>query len=564
MDKPILFLVAHERSLLDALESDLARRFSNDCRILCESSPAEGLATLRTLAAESAPVALLIVDQRMPEMTGVQFLVEAHALLSMAKRILLVERDYTQANPIVPAMTLGQIDYHLVKPWLPELGLYPAVSEFLAAWASSQEPRFTMFQIVGPRQSPRSHEVRDLLTRMGMPYGFYDEDSELGRQLLRDCGEDGTCLPVVVRHDGRVMVEPTDAELIEAFGGGTRIETGVHDVAIVGAGPAGLAAAVHAASEGLSTVVLEKNVSGGQAGTSAHIRNFPGFTWGIGGQEFAYRACEQAWLFGANLVFAQEAIELRSMGEARIVQAADGREVAARSIVLAPGITWRRLGIPRLEALIGTGVFYGAAGSEARAMKGRHVCVVGAGNSAGQAAMHLAKHADSVTVLVRGDSLSASMSEYLITELGELSNVEVRVGVEITDGEGEEHLEAITLRNLADGSTERVPTSGLFVMIGGVPHTDWLHDCVERDRQGYILTGADLMRDGRLPSGWPVSRAPYHLETSLPGVFAAGDVRHGSVKRVASAVGEGAIAVQLLHQYLAEPVEAAVGDFAEL
>ncbi len=311
-------------------------------------------------------------------------------------------------------------------------------------------------------------------------------------------------------------------------------------------------------------MVLEKNVSGGQAGTSAHIRNFPGFTWGIGGQEFAYRACEQAWLFGANLVFAQEAIELRSMGEARIVQAADGREVAARSIVLAPGITWRRLGIPRLEALIGTGVFYGAAGSEARAMKGRHVCVVGAGNSAGQAAMHLAKHADSVTVLVRGDSLSASMSEYLITELGELSNVEVRVGVEITDGEGEEHLEAITLRNLADGSTERVPTSGLFVMIGGVPHTDWLHDCVERDRQGYILTGADLMRDGRLPSGWPVSRAPYHLETSLPGVFAAGDVRHGSVKRVASAVGEGAIAVQLLHQYLAEPVEAAVGDFAEL
>ncbi len=554
MDKPIVLLVAHERSLLEALASDLGRRLGNDYRILCERAPDEGLATLEALAAQSQPVALLIADQRMPTMTGVDFLVQAHALVPSAKRILLVERDYTQANPSVTAMTLGQIDYHLVKPWVPEQGLYPAVSEFLAAWAASQEPRFKMFRIVGPKRSARAHQLRDLLTRMGMPYGFYDEDSEIGRQLLHEAGEDGTRLPIVVRHDGRVLVEPSDAEMIEAFGGGTRLGTEVYDLAIIGAGPAGLSAAVYAASEGLSTVVLEKEISGGQAGTSSRIRNFPGFTWGIGGQDFAYRACEQAWLFGTNMVFAQQATQLRTSGVQRLVRVADGQEVAARAVLLATGVSWRRLGIPRLEALIGAGVFYGAAGSEARAMQGQHVSVVGAGNSAGQAAAHLAKYAASVTMLVRGDTLATSMSDYLIKELGQLPNLAVRLGVEVIDGEGNGRLEALTVRERASGTTERVSTSALFLLIGADPHTDWLSDCVERDRQGYILTGTDLMLDGRLPSRWPLSRPPLHLETSLPGVFAAGDVRYGSVKRVASAVGEGAIAVQLLHRYLAEPV----------
>ena len=554
MDNPILLLVAHESALLEALESDLARRFGNDCQILCERAPADGLAALKALAAQSQPVALLIADQRMPTMTGVDFLVQAHALVPSAKRVLLVERDYTQANPIVPAMTLGQIDYHLVKPWIPEQGLYPAVSEFLAAWAASQEPRFKMFRIVGRKQCARSHQIRDLLTRMSMPYGFYDEHSEMGRQLLRESGLDDTRLPVVVRHDGRLLVEPSDADLIEAFGGGTHLGTEVYDLAIIGAGPAGLTAAVGAASEGLDTVVLEKVISGGQAGTSSRIRNFPGFTWGIGGQDFAYRACEQAWLFGTNIVFAQEVTHLRTSGAQRMVRVADGQEVAARAVILANGVSWRRLGIPRLEALIGAGVFYGAAGSEARAMQGQHVCVVGAGNSAGQAAAHLAKYAASVTILVRGDTLATSMSEYLINELGQLPNVTVRPGVEVIGGEGDGRLEALTIRDRAAGTTERMSTSALFVLIGADPHTDWLGGCVERDRQGYILTGTDLIRDGRLPSGWPLSRPPFHLETSLPGVFAAGDVRYGSVKRVASAVGEGAIAVQFLHRYLAEPV----------
>ena len=552
MEKPILFLAAEDRTLLAALEADLARRFGNDCEIVAERAPTEGLAALEGMAERSAPVALLIADQTMSRMSGVDFLVRAHRLHPSAKRILLVERDYTAKNPIVPAMTLGQIDYHLVKPWFPVQGLYPAVSEFLAAWAASQEPEFQLFRIVGPKQDARAHEIRNLLTRMNMPYAYYADDSELGQRLLREVGEDGTRLPVAVRHDGRVLVGPTDADLIEAFGGGTRLEGGVHDVVIVGAGPAGLAAAVHAASEGLSTVVLEKDVSGGQAGTSSHIRNFPGFTWGIGGQDLAYRACEQAWLFGANMVFAQKAVELRASGSERAVRVADGREVVARAVILAPGIEWRRLGVEHLEGLLGAGVFYGAAGSEARAMQGRHVCVIGAGNSAGQTAMHLAKYADSVTMLVRGESLATSMSEYLITEIEQKPNISVRPGVEVVGGEGEGHLEAVTVRDRSTGETERVPASALFVLIGGEPHTEWLKGSIERDPKGYILTGNDLLRDGQPPASWPLPRPPLLLETSLPGVFAAGDVRHGSVKRVASAVGEGAIAVQLLHQYLAE------------
>jgi thioredoxin reductase (NADPH) len=552
VDKPVLLLVADERPMLEALAGDLGRRFGNDYRIVCERTPDEALFALKALAARSQPVALLVADQRMTAMSGIDFLVQAHALVPSAKRILLVERDYTQDNPTVTAMTLGQIDYHLVKPWIPEQGLYPAVSEFLAAWSASQEPRFKMFRIVGQRGCVRSHEIRDLLTRMGMPYGFYIDDSDRGRQLLHDAGEDGTRLPIVIRHDGRVLVQPSDADVIEAFGGGTQLGTDVYDLAIIGAGPAGLTAAVYAASEGLSTVVLEKQISGGQAGTSSRIRNFPGFTWGIGGQDLAYRACEQAWLFGTNMVFAREVTHLRTSGGQRLVRVADGQEVAARAVLLATGVSWRRLGIQRLEALIGAGVFYGAGGSEARAMQGRHVCVVGAGNSAGQAAAHLAQYAESVTMLVRGDTLATSMSDYLIQELGQMPNVTVRTGVEIIDGEGNGRLEALSISDRTNGRTEQVPTSALFVLIGGDPHTDWLRDCVERDRQGYIVTGTDLMRDGRLPSDWPLSRPPLHLETSLPGVFAAGDVRHGSVKRVASAVGEGAIAVQLLHRYLAE------------
>lgn len=550
MQKPILFLVAGDSSVLEALEADLSRRFGHDCRILSAGDPDAGIQTLRDLALAAEPVALVIADHGMGELSGVDFLGRAHQLHPSAKRILLVERNYTAENPIVPAMTLGRIDYHLVKPWAPEQGLYPAVSEFLADWADSQEPTFTMFRIAGPPRSPRAHQIRDVLSRMSMSHTYVADDSPEGRQLIREAGEDGSRLPVVVRHDGRVLVDPTDSELVEATGGGTRLESNVYDVAIVGAGPAGLAAAVYAASEGLETVVLERGISGGQAGTTSRIRNFPGFTWGIGGRDFAYRACEQAWLFGANMVFTQEVRDLRVSDDLRVLTVEDGREVTARAVILALGVTWRRLGIPSLEELIGAGVFYGAAVTEARAMKDLDVCVVGGGNSAGQAAQHLAGYARSVTLLARGDDLRTSMSEYLITELEHTSSVAIRLGVELIGGEGEGRLERVTVRDRSTGATEEIETAALFVLIGAEPKTAWLEGVVERSRDGYLLTGMDLVRDGQNPDGWPFRRQPLLLETSLHGVFAAGDVRHGSVKRVASATGEGATAIQLVHQYL--------------
>lgn len=552
MDQPVIFLIVHEPSVLEALYRDINKRFGNDYRIYCEQLPNTALARIKSMANEHEPLALIIADQRMPEMQGVDFLKKAHELHPSAKRILLVERDYTQANPSVPAMMLGQIDYHLVKPWFPEQGLYPAVSEFLAAWESAREGGFLMFRIVGPQQNVRAHEIRDLLARTQMPYEYFSEDSEKGKALLAEAGQDGSRLPVVIRHDSRVLVEPTDADIIEAYGGGTKLKESLYDVAIIGAGPAGLAAAVYSASEGLDTVVIEKHVSGGQAGASSRIRNFPGFTWGIGGQDFAYRTCEQAWLFGANMVFAKEVTGLQPAGSKHIVRVADGREISARAVVISTGVSWKRLGIPHLESLIGTGVFYGAVRSEAKAMKGQSVCIVGAGNSAGQAASHLAKFAKSVTILVRGDSLAKSMSDYLITELRETPNVHIRHGVELIDGEGDGKLEAVVVKDRTTNKIEHIPSNALFVLIGAEPKTDWLKNAVARNQQGYILTGIDVQNIREGEHAWPLKRSPLSLETSTPGIFAAGDVRYRSVKRVASAVGEGSIAVQLLHQYFSE------------
>jgi thioredoxin reductase (NADPH) len=557
MSKPIIYITAHEETVLKALQSDLRHRFGRDCRILGSRSPETAIKKLQVLAKQREPVALLIADQRMPNMSGVDFLMKAHAIFPNAKRILLVERDYRATNPSVPAMILGQIDYHLVKPWFPEQGLYPAVGEFLAAWSSLQEPTFELYQIIGPQNDPRSHEIRDLLTRLTMPFVFWSAESTEGMRILEEIGEDGSRLPVVVRYDGRVYVQPTDPELLESFGGSISTDIRECDVVIIGAGPAGLASAVYAASEGLETVVLEKDISGGQATMSSRIRNFPGFTWGISGHEFAYRSCEQAWLFGAHMIFSQTATAIRTEGDRHVVTTEDGREIKAKAVIISTGVVWRRLGIPEVEALVGSGVFYGAAASEAKAMAGKDVFVVGGGNSAGQAASHLAKYAKSVTLLVRGEDLRTSMSDYLIRELENTPNVCVQVRCEVAGAEGDGHLEALTIRDRASGKCTSVPASALFVLIGAEPRTEWLDGFVRRSDTGYILTGRDVA------DGWPLERPPLLLETSVPGVFAAGDVRYRSVKRVASAVGEGAIATQHVHEYLtevatpsAEPVKA--------
>jgi thioredoxin reductase (NADPH) len=549
MSQPVIFAIDDDAGAVAALREDLDRRFGEDFRVIGESSADAGLATLRGLAAAGTPVALLIVDYDLSATPGVEFLARAHEWHPLAKRVLLVERDYSADSPVIRAMTLGQADYHITKPWLLEQDLYRLISEFLANWAKDHQAGFDLFQVVGIADRD-TYELRELLTRFNVPFRFHAASSRRGRQLLRDRRLDEGRLPVMIRHDGHTIAAPTLAQVVESTGGSISSDIEHCDVVIAGAGPAGLAAAVYAASEGLLTVVLEANVSGGQAARSPMIRNYLGFPHGVSGREFARRACEQAWMFGAHLVFAQRVAGLEHRGSERVVHLTGGREIAAKAVIVATGIAWRRLGVPRLEALIGSGVFYGAAGTEAQAMAGRDVFVVGAGNSGGQAALHLARHARRVTMLVRGDSLASSMSAYLIREIEATGNITVRLQTEIIDGHGAEHLEALTLCDERHGRLEQVPAAALFVMIGGEPRTQWLPEAVQR-RGGYILTGRDVAPGGAAPSHWPLDRAPLPLETSMPGVFAVGDARHRSIKRVAAAVGDGAAAVRLVHEYLA-------------
>ena len=549
----MLFVVDRDAGSLGVVVSDLARRFGNEFSVT-GASPDVALGVLKELAVAQQPVALLLVDAAL-----VDLLAPAHELHPRAKRVLLVERDYSSASPAVPAITLGQADYHLVRPWADDEKLRLAMSEYLASWMSEEEPSFELFRIVADEADPRLTELRDILTRLSLPFGFYPAESEAGRRLLEEAGLDASDLPVVVRNDGQVLVDPSLADVARAFGVSVENELDSCDVAIVGAGPAGLTAAVYAASEGLETVVLDRAVSGGQAGTSPMIRNYPGFPHGVHGGLLMERTCEQAWLMGAHIVFAQEVVGLERRDGDRIVRLFDGTELRARAVVVATGIEWRRLGVPRVEALVGAGVFYGVAASESRAMQGRDVFIVGAANSAGQAALHLAKHARTVTLLVRGECVEKSMSSYLVRTIESTPNVAVRTRTEVVDAGGDESLQSIVVADRAAGTVEELPTPALFVMIGGEPHTQWLPEDVARDRLGYLITGRDLLEQPAL--NWECDRDPLPLETSIPAVFAAGDVRQGSLGRVASAVGEGAAVVRLVHEHLraSEPERAPTG-----
>jgi thioredoxin reductase (NADPH) len=548
--KPIIIVVDADEAKRGELEAVLNNRFGHDYEVVPESSTDGCLATLSQLLRRHAPVALVIAAQRAPEPADPDFFSRTHALHPDAKRLLTVPMVQAKPESVLPLVALGQIDDYIVTPWgHPEEKLYPQITELLSAWVQTVDrPTVEMVKVVGRQWARRSHELRDHLERNHVSFGFYSDDSDQGRRLLREADQDGSRLPVVLLWNGVVLVDPSMPELAEAAGVRTKPDPVVYDLAIVGGGPAGLAAAVYGASEGLRTLIIERDAQGGQAGTSSMIRNYLGFPRGIGGRDLALRAADQAWFFGATMIF-NEVIGIRTSGSRRLVTLADGNEATARAVVLATGISYRRLNISDIDRLTGAGVFYGASVVEAKAVTGLDVFVVGAGNSAGQAALHLARYAAHVTIVMRGESLGKSMSDYLVKDIRATANLTVRPCTVVTGLYGEHRLQEVVTRAV-DGSTTRAAASALFVMIGAEPLTDWLGDSLTCDAKGFVLTGTDLLTDGLAPAAWPLQRLPLPMETSVPGVFAVGDVRCGSVKRVASAVGAGAIAVQFIHQYL--------------
>lgn len=547
--KPILFVVDDDLSVLAAVARDLRREYGRHYRVMRADSGAAALAALERAKLGNAQVALLLVDQRMPDMSGLDFLAKARELYPGAKRVLLTAYADSQAS--IQAINETQLDYYLLEPWdPPEEHLYPVIDDLLDDWRAAFPPSFTGVTLVGHLYSARAHELKEFLGRNLVPYRWLDvERSREAEELLRLAGADSKELPLLLLPDGSALKRPTVADVAARIGLRSTPELQLYDLVIVGAGPAGLAAAVYAASEGLSTLLLERHSPGGQAGMSSRIENYLGFPSGLSGAELSRRAAAQARRFGAEILTPTEAVALRCEGPYRFLRLADGREVGARAVLVATGVDYRLLDAPGAERLTGRGLYYGAAITEAMALGGGEAYVVGGGNSAGQAAMYLARFARRVVMLVRGASLTASMSSYLVEQLEQAPNVEVRVGTVVAELHGEKHLEEITIAERKGGRTERVPAAALFAFIGAAPRTDWLAGTLASDEQGYLATGPQLEgRDG----AWDLPRAPFLLETSQPGVFAAGDVRQRSVKRIASAVGEGAMAVQFVHQHLAE------------
>jgi thioredoxin reductase (NADPH) len=559
MTKPMLLAVDDHSQDLETIQQELLKRYGADYDVLAEHSATSALQRLEELRAAGARVAILLAALEMGAITGISYLERAHALHPHAKRVLLLSHsvrwgDRTASQPIVTAIALGQIDRYTTKPGAsPDEQFHRVITELLQEWQRPGQGQREMVTIVGARTGDRSYELRDLFERNGHPFAFLEKDSDEGRALLQDVGRPDGPFPVVILRDGQALTDPSREEIVVGFlGAHDSIEGGLYDLTIVGAGPAGLSGAVYGASEGLRTLLVEREAIGGQAGASSLIRNYLGFPQGISGANLTNRAFDQAWLFGAQTSIMRAATGLRMEGLDRVLTLSDGREIVSRAVVLAMGASYQRLGVASLEALVGSGVFYGAAVTEAPAMSGQQVFVAGGGNSAGQAAIYLAKYAKHVTMLVRGDALAASMSDYLVKEIAAKDNIEVRLHTKIVDGLGDLRLEGLIIQDNSSVETLTVPAQALFVLIGAQPHTDWLPASIRRDQQGFILTGQDLAAVGDADKAAPVQRPSYLLETSMPGVFAVADVRHGSVKRVASGVGEGAIAIQMVHQYLSQ------------
>jgi len=551
--RPAIVAIDDEPAALTRIAEELTRRYGPDYTIVCASSGEDARARLDDLSAEGAEVAVVLADQWLPGTTGTELLAYVGTVHPQAKRGLLIHwgdwADRPTADAVLRAMALGQIDYYVLKPWrTPDELFHRTVAELVHEWSRGRPSGGGPITIVGERHSPRTSEVRSLLARNGIPHAFHLADTEEGRGVVERLAP-GAELPVIVGLDGRAVAGPTNEQVAEACGLPTRLTGNDFDLVIVGAGPAGLAAAVYAGSEGLRTLVVERETIGGQAGSSSLIRNYLGFARGVSGAELTMRAYQQAWVFGVNFLMMREVGAVEPIEGGFRVSLTGGDEVTSRVVVVATGVSYRRLGIPELEALTGSGVFYGASVAEAQALAGLRVYVVGGGNSAGQAAMHLSRYAARVTILVRGDSLAQSMSRYLIDEIDAAANIDVAVGTEVAGGGGDGRLQRLVLADRRTGSRRTVEAAALFVLVGAKPHTDWLPASVARDQWGFVLTGGDL--DGAEPgSRWPLERPPHALESSLPGCFAVGDVRQGSVKRVASAVGDGAVVVVQVHDHL--------------
>ncbi|KAB8332216.1 FAD-dependent oxidoreductase [Scytonema tolypothrichoides VB-61278] len=550
MAKPVIITVDDDPEVLQAVARDLRQEYGDRFRIIRAESGASALEALEQLKLRNQPVSLFLVDQRMPQMSGVEFLEQAISMFPDAKRALLTA--YADTDAAIRAINNTKIDYYLMKPWdPPEERLYPVLNDLLGDWQATFHPPFEGIRVIGNRWSPYSHQVKDFLARNQVPYQWLDiELSEEAQKLAEYAECDKLHLPLVLFGDGSHVMQPTNLQVAEKIGLRTQAEKPFYDLIIVGGGPAGLAAAVYAASEGLRTVMIEREAPGGQAGTSSRIENYLGFPVGLSGGDLARRGVTQAKRFGVEILTPQEVKGIRVDNQYRFVQLGDGSEISCHALMLALGVSWRRLDIPGLDRFTGAGVYYGAAQAEAMSCQGEEVYIVGGANSAGQAAMYFSKYANHVTMLVRGDSLTKSMSQYLIDQIAETPNITVKTHTSVIEAKGETSLEAITIHNSLTSETQTVPATSLFIFIGAVPRTGWLDGVIERDQHGYIITGSDLQRDGQRIKGWTLERDPFLLETNVPGVFAVGDVRHGSVKRVASGVGEGSICVQFVHRYL--------------